>query len=44
MITWKGCGRKWSRPNLRLCPQYLPGEIEENHAKSVRIAGLGAKI
>jgi hypothetical protein len=43
MMNWKGCGKKWSWPNLEVLSPHLPGETEENH-KTVRIAGLQAEI
>jgi hypothetical protein len=39
-MNQKGCGKKWSWPNLR----YLPGGTEENNKKPVRIASMWAEI
>jgi hypothetical protein len=35
MISWKGCGRKWTWPNFKVLSQHLLGGTEENHKKPV---------
>jgi hypothetical protein len=31
MMNWKGFGRKWSWPNVKILSRHSPGETEENH-------------
>jgi hypothetical protein len=43
-MTWKGCGRKQTWPNLRCYPSDLPEGTEAKHEKPVKTAGLWAEI
>jgi hypothetical protein len=38
-MKWKGCERKGLWPYFKELPLHLPGEIEENHVKHIRIVG-----
>jgi hypothetical protein len=44
MMNWRGCGKKWSWPNLRYHPDtYLEG-LRKITKTSVRVVGFRAEI
>jgi hypothetical protein len=43
-MNLEGFGRKHSWPNFKVLSWHSSGEIEENHEKPVRIAGLWVEI
>jgi hypothetical protein len=43
MMNWKGCGKKWSWPNLRHYPAICLEGLRKTTKNFVRIAGLQAE-